>query len=259
MESILKLVLMMGIVTECVGLEKVELSIHEGSANFKEKIFVDVSGNYEIIKVPQHNNLSALEIFIDYQKGYRIEKIISERQCMVMKLDKSDGKPMDLVNGVKHAHNKFPKSSYTVVHESILTTGKVDLKSPIGKTAAQFCGTGMDIQHAVSYVGEDMNGFATQLFQNSVKRRQKRGMTTKGTDFRCCERGCGSQNSAFLTALKKCDGFQGRMVGNCRINVKPAGCTYRVLCPYNKKSGYWDCKSKHIYTSLVCCDFICNK
>jgi len=247
---------MMGIVTECVGLEKVELSIHEGSAHFKEKIFVDVSGNYEIIKVPQHNNLSALEIFIDYQKGYRIEKIVSERQCMVMKLDKSDGKPMDLVNGVKHVHNKFSSSSYTVVHESILTTGKVDLKSPIGKTAALFCGKGIDIQHAVRYVGDDLDGFATQLLRNYVeKRNEKRDIEIRG-DFRCCHAGCRSKMVAVMNA---CEGKMDKVKGNCRINNKSAGCTYRVLCPYNSVTGYWTCSESHKYHSLVCCDYVCKK
>jgi len=264
MKLFVGLLMMMGIVKECVGLEKVELSIHEGSANFKEKIFVDVSGNYEIIKVPQHNNLSALEIFIDYQKGYRIEKIISERQCMVMKLDKSDGKPMDLVNGVKHAHNKFPTSSYTVVHESILTTGKVDLKSPIGKTAAQFCGTGMDIQHAVSYVGEDMNGFATQLLRNAAeKKNEKRDMTPLQEDFRCCAKGCdlAKGQKEFRRKLNICNGNQMKMVASCKINTNPRGCVYRVLCPYDsaKNKGYWVCTSKHIFKSFVCCDFTCKK
>jgi len=253
--------MVIGTVAECIKLEKVELAIHEGSANFKEKIFVDGSGKYEIIKVPQHNNLSALEIFIDYQKGVRIEKVVNEKKCLVMSLDKTKEKPMDLVNGVKHVHNKFPTSSYMVVHESILTTGKVDLKSQIGKTASLFCGAGMDIQHAVAYVGDDMNGFAKQLLTNfAEKKNTKRDMPVR-SDYRCCSYMCtvdGNRKNMY-DVLMECNGKPEKIGVSCKIDTNPWGGVYRVLCPYNSNTGLWTCTSVHNFNSFVCCDYKCNK
>lgn len=250
----------MGIVTECVKLEKVELAIHEGSTDYKEQIFVDSSKRYQIIKVPQHNNLSELEIFFDYKKGYRIEKMVNDKECLVMKLDTSKEKPMDLVNGVKHVNNKFPTSSYTIVHESILTTGPVDLKSPIGKTAALFCGAGMKIQHAVSYVGEDLDGFATNLLRNYAEETiTKRDLQVK-MDLRCCSRGCITKESGrmkMVDVLNACNGNSAKLKAKCAIKNIPGGCTWRVVCPY--RNGIWTCNASHKFHSLVCCDYICKK
>jgi len=248
--------LMMVIVTESVKLEKVELAIHEGSADFKETIFVDSSGKYGIIKVPQHNNLTAVEIFLDYQKGYRIEKIVNEKICTVMKLDKSKDNPMDLLNGVKRVHNKFPTAMYTVVRKSTLTTGKVDLKSPIGKTAALFCGTGMDIQHAVSYVGEDLNEFVTQQFRTDAeKKNQKRSTIGLRKDYRCCRSGCSKTKAEGMSEiLNRCNGEIGKVKASCRVGA--FSCAFRVNCP--SINGLWTCTSIHDFDTVVCCDFSCN-
>lgn len=276
--------------TSLAKIQKVQLAIHEGNANFKEKIFVDELGRYEIIKVPKHNNVIAMDIFVDYKMGYKIYKRYAEKLCLVMDLAKDEVKPQELVDGVKKVKGKFPESRHMIENEHILPIGKVDADSKRGKSSAQFCGKDYRIQKAVAYIGEDLDGFITQQFLNGTSRNDeeeddsengekmlKNLMNLSNTDtspaksmqskrdtvvvHRWDVNCCGGHNVCMATMVKvlnQCNGIQSKIKGSCRITKNPLGCVYRVLCPYNTASGRWHCTTQHRYTSLVCCDFKCN-
>jgi hypothetical protein len=169
MRVLLPLVLM-AIGANC-KIEKVELEIQEGNAKFKQQVFIDKAGKYEIIKVPKHNDVSGVTLFSDYEKGYRIQKVPATNSCMVMKLDKSVGTPKEHMAGIENAKNVFPSNRYMVEKEQLFITGPVALASEIGKKALRFCGATYDISHALAYKGNNFDGYLKNVMAKAIKRK----------------------------------------------------------------------------------------
>lgn len=155
------------------GVQKVSLDILEGPAHFKEKILVDMTGRFEIIQMPHHNNFGAMDIFMDYKLGYQIRKFPEEFLCLVMANQKNEEKPQDLIDGVEQEHGIFPTTGFQVVEEDVYRIGNQDRSTPHGKMAVKFCGENFNIQKAITYKGDKANLDAFL----AKKRKEARGTT----------------------------------------------------------------------------------
>lgn len=265
--------------TTLAKIQKVELAIHEGNANFKEKIFVDEAGRYGIVKVPKHNDVMALEVFVDYKMGYRIHKRSAEKLCLVMDLAKDEEKPQEILDGVKQVNGKFSESSYTITNEQILPVGKIGANSKMGKSAAQFCGKDYNIVKAVAYVGDDIDGFVTEHLRNSStsndqedgedgekmlkdlmnisKVKKSSAISKRGVAIYIDLRVCPGKNQQALYEVQRCNGMMNHIEAKCKIQPSRS-CIYLVNCTYSASRGLHMCIKRHNYHTLICCDYKCK-
>jgi len=157
---------------EVESTQRAELTIHEGPATFKETVVTDDKGEIEIIRTPAHNGRSAEVVLKNFKKGYRIIKFPAEKICLVLKLDKDDEKPKQLLKSIKQVGGNFRMNEYMVKHEQLLPIGPADSKSDGGKMSKKFC-KGYTIHSTVAYQGNDLNAFVKKMLVEQMKDEEK--------------------------------------------------------------------------------------
>ncbi|CAH3150868.1 unnamed protein product [Pocillopora meandrina] len=67
--------------------------VSENGAAFTEEVEVDVDNQTEVLRVPQHNDVDAMEMMNDFREGLSVYRVPSARACYVSKLDSSLPEP----------------------------------------------------------------------------------------------------------------------------------------------------------------------
>lgn len=127
-----------GIKVNCLQ-ESYSLKIFEGGAVVDEKVEVDVANQTEVIRVPQHNDVDAMDLMNDFKVGLSIRRISSTRACYVSKIDPSLPSPakmkidMDTISSLSS-----PMELKTRINE-LRVVGFAN-RSSLPPSFLQFCG-----------------------------------------------------------------------------------------------------------------------
>ncbi|KAJ7323434.1 hypothetical protein OS493_031633 [Desmophyllum pertusum] len=70
-------------------VESYSLNILEKGTMVKEIVEVDVDNQTEVFRVPQHNDVDAMDLMNDFNVGLSVRRIPSTQDCYVSKLDSS--------------------------------------------------------------------------------------------------------------------------------------------------------------------------
>ncbi|KAJ7323435.1 hypothetical protein OS493_031634 [Desmophyllum pertusum] len=70
-------------------VESYSFSILEKGTMVKEVVDVDVDSQTEVFRVPQHNDVDAMDLMNDFNVGLSVRRIPSTQDCYVSKLDSS--------------------------------------------------------------------------------------------------------------------------------------------------------------------------
>ncbi|KAJ7381833.1 hypothetical protein OS493_038765 [Desmophyllum pertusum] len=77
-----------GVQVDC-KVESYALTILEKGTMVKEIVEVDVDNQTEVFRVPQHNDVVAMDLMNDFNVGLSVRRIPSTQDCYVSKLDSS--------------------------------------------------------------------------------------------------------------------------------------------------------------------------
>lgn len=86
------LITLNGVQVNCIT-ESYSFRVSENGAMFTEHVEVDVDNQTEVFRVPQHNDVDAMEMMNDFREGLSVYRVPSARACYVSKLDSSLPEP----------------------------------------------------------------------------------------------------------------------------------------------------------------------
>jgi len=226
-----------------------KMKLNENGEEFTEEIKVDIAGNTEEIKVPQHQNRMQADILSDFNIGFRALKIVKAKLCYISAIDASEQRPAQMEESMQLAHSKFPEDRFMIINDRYLKVRKMSADE-VGKKIAAHC-KGSEMFLAVKVTKENIEKTALGILK-AMRSRPKRD--TPVEEFTSC-----NFNSQTLTVMSTCP--RNRLGAQCKFyRTDQRTCAYKVQCrPVTDSTGrkVSSCTGQHKYSLLACCDFKC--
>lgn len=228
------------------------LPITEMGVKFDQMVVTDVTESLQSIVVPQHLQISGMTMLNDFKHNITIYKIEQEKRCYVMEMDPLQKENYKELNKGVHTLKKYVPSwsAYEKKTQNMFAGGPVDPTTVAGKRATSLCGP-FDIVRGVVSTEKDVNKFAIDQLKKSVSS----GMydLTLRDIFTCSD----DAMKVALAELKRCGGDMNDFHATCKF--RRSSCAYIVTCPYDTKMHYWNCKGKHNFDNMFCCEYACSR
>jgi len=227
-----------------------QMNLKENSVDFVEDINVDVAGNSERIRVPQHQDREQVDILNDFNMGLQALKIVKENICYISSIDASEQRPAQMEESLRLAHSRFPNDHYMVETSRFLPVRSMS-SNEVGSRIAKHCRGGSLV--LVEKVTQKNIREKALAAVNAMKSRQKRYSYSFYENNMAC-----SSNAA--ETIQSC--YERQLDPHCNeYSRSHYSCAYKVKCKFGTDSagqvGY-ACTGEHKYSLIVCCNFSCK-
>ncbi|KAJ7328631.1 hypothetical protein OS493_023900 [Desmophyllum pertusum] len=231
-------------------VDRYAFNIVENGTSVNEQVEVDVENQTEVIRVPQHNNVDAVEIMNDFDAGLSARRLPASKDCYVSKLDSSVPSPAKLKLDMEQASKQSLPDKVTTKTTGWSVVGFAD-RLDLPKKILDFCGS-LPIYNVEAVPLDSMN---TSLYRASSHGRKKRHHWYR--DYT----GCSHKDGPMMArCLKKVGIF--RLTFNCKYDT--IYCYYKAVCKHVSRNGlnplndYLCTGISHDLNVLgVCCSVTC--
>lgn len=129
-----------GVQVNCKA-DRYSLDILERGTEFKEILEVDVDNQTEVFRVPQHNDVDAMDMMNDFNLGLTVRRMPSARVCYVSHLDLSIPRPEQIKFSMEEMslRGQFPPSNVTIKKTGWKVVGYAS-RLDLPQTFIDFCG-----------------------------------------------------------------------------------------------------------------------
>ncbi|KXJ08733.1 uncharacterized protein LOC110248314 [Exaiptasia diaphana] len=213
------------------SLERFNFHITENGTKFEQKIYIDRKKQLELFKSPAHNGNPDSEYMFDFEMNMTVSRIKENRVCHISPLPSDLPRPKSLAKGLNALSGSSKHNIQKVVNQWSVGP-KVD-KSKLRKEIRDFCG---------KFPVYRLEPFSLDSVSIGKTGRSKRAtkkfiLCNPGTPIGC------NPNDWKLT---------------CKVLQRAGTCVYYIYgCSLNKLTKQFDCRKKHQYDSIVCCDAAC--
>jgi len=163
-------------------VEKYAFNIVENGTRVNEEVEVDVDEQTEVIRVPKHNNVDALELMNDFIAGLSARRDPENKVCYVSQLDPSFPPPGKMKLDMDQASRQSLPDEVITKRSAVRVVGFAD-RSALPQKILKFCGTLPTYEVEIKEILLD--GLNTTLRQDSGGARGKRDHF--GTLFTLCK------------------------------------------------------------------------
>ena len=231
-------------------LDKTHLKIKDGSVgapSVNETIYADPKDRFEIIKIPKHEENSALLLVNDFSQGYSIFKVDEVQTCYVTQLDIDASKPFQLEESVREAKHSFP-SSFTESQNTVIPIGPMDSATFMGRMAAKFCGLYQVLAADITKGEADLEAIKEKEMKELSEHLKQGGDAAEKEFAIAC-----SEEEVEDTLTECPDKFE-RLDVTCKIQSRTS--LYDIDCD-STGPPQPACSGNRHSTGFVCCDFHC--
>ncbi|XP_068754160.1 uncharacterized protein [Montipora capricornis] len=232
-------------------MEYYNLEINEKGTIFTEGIEIDEEQKIEVLRVPAHNDVPAVDFYHDLEMSVTVMKILSEQVCYITKMEPSLPSPQKLKEDIKRAATQRGSLPVTTKQNLLRPMGPVHRPS-LTKGVLAFCGVFPIYKADVSPMKILNSGEETIWREPRTRIRRTRQVMVNFRNFTACNK------FEIFARVEKCMEDDGHWDLSCKL--KTGGCYYYVSCRNQLSIGnaLWKCEESHItYPTPVCCDLVC--
>lgn len=251
--SILTILLRLIVLVSFHGLEvdcKVEryaFNIVENGASFNEQVEVDVDEQTEVFRVPQHNNVGAMDVMNDFEVGLAVRRVPSTKDCYVSKLDSSFPSPEKLRRDMDQASRQSLPDNVKTERTVLRMLGYAD-RLALPQKILDFCGS-----FPISKVEEiSLDSMNTTMVQEQGNGRRRR--SHYWSDWKGCSR-------KEMAKMNYCLSKHGPSGVTLHCKYQSTHCFYHTRCSHRKGSLSFDYYCNlivHHYNYVgICCTPSC--
>jgi len=183
----------------------------------------------EVIRVPQHNSVDAMDVMNDFEVGLRVRRVPSTKDCCVSKLDSSLPSPETLRRDMDQASRQSLPDKVKVERTVQQVLGFAD-RLALPQKFLDFCGS-----FPITKVEEiSLDSMNTTMVQEQGRGRRKR--------------------SHYWSDWKGCSSSEAATMNYCLDKYGPSG--VRLRCKYQTTNCYYYARCAH--TGSLSFDFKCN-
>ncbi|XP_020626672.1 uncharacterized protein LOC110064010 [Orbicella faveolata] len=233
--SVLKILLSLIVLLSFHGLkvdakvERYAFNIVENGASFNEEVEVDVDEQKEVIRVPQHNSVGAMDVMNDFEVGLTVRRVPSTKDCYVSKLDSSFPSPEKLRRDMDQASRQSLPDKVEIGRTVLQVLGFAD-RLALPQRILDFCGN-FPITRVEEISLDSMN---TTMVQEQGHGRRKR--------------------SHYWSDWKGCSSSEAKIMNDCLARYQPS--QIKLLCKYQTTTCYYYARCAH--RSGFSFDYYCN-
>ncbi|KAJ7328625.1 hypothetical protein OS493_023894 [Desmophyllum pertusum] len=232
-------------------VDRYAFNIVENGTSVNEQIEVDVENQTEVIRVPQHNNVDAVEIINDFDAGLSARRLPASKDCYVSKLDSSVPSPTKLKLDMDQASRQSAlPNNVTTKRTGWRVVGFAD-RSALPEKIVDFCGS-FPIFNVEPIPLDSMN---TTLHRISSHGRRKRSHWIKRWN------GCSpSDKDTMNDCLSKHGNDFKKIQLKCKYDI--FYCYFMAVCEHYDPNGLsleFICKKiiHEVNYPGVCCTPVC--
>ncbi|XP_027045976.1 uncharacterized protein LOC113673742, partial [Pocillopora damicornis] len=134
------LITLNGVQVNCIT-ESYSLSVSANGATFTGDVEVDVDNQTEVFRVPQHNDVDAMEMMNDFREGLSVYRVPSARACYVSKLDSSLPEPGKMRINMEQVSMQPRLSRHVTTKKRAWRVEGFAKRSALSKKFLDFCGS----------------------------------------------------------------------------------------------------------------------
>jgi len=228
-----------------------QMALDENGTQFTERIEIDEEQDFEVFRVPAHNNFEGADFYHDFKKRLTVTRILPRKVCYISDLDLSISPPSQLkadLDRVSSLADDLPVITESTV---VLVNGHAN-RLLLTKEILDFC-EALPIYNTINTKVNSNNGNETVILRNNRQNVE--------SSFQFC-----------LEALGR-DPFENVLKGGC---IRPDE-YWDVQCKFEQRSFltfiyYYvtchnqlafgrlqdNCRSvRKSYKIPTCCDYIC--
>ncbi|XP_065070434.1 uncharacterized protein LOC135695307 [Rhopilema esculentum] len=233
-----------------ISAENFRIQLAENGEKFSEEVKVDIAGNTEEIKVPQHQNRLQLHQLNDFNKGLSAMKLPTRKKCYISEIKAAEQRPLQMKESLTATHSRFPTDRYMVESTNQLVVRRMTAEE-VGEKIVAHCG-GYEMLYTVDVTKENAENVALGLAYY-IAGKTKRSTNTRITNFFAC-------TLKSVNVVYSCRGSNQRLGARCSFQRSDTNtCIYQITCPTTTSDRGLAavCQGTHRMSSLQCCDFVC--
>jgi len=240
-----------GLQVDC-KVEKYVLNIVENGTRVNQEVEVDVDEQTEVIRVPKHNNVDALELMNDFITGFSARRDPVSKVCYVSKLDPSIPPPGKMKRDLDQASRQSLPNKVKTERAELRVVGFAD-RTALSKKILKFCGT-------FPIYDVEEKEFPMEILNVSRREISGRVRIKRGHDnlrFRLCSPGN-------LPKLEHCLKKAGHIYLTHNCTTDTVNCFYLVRCSQGQYPGddkYFNYSCTEVAHKInyfgVCCTVSC--
>ncbi|CAH3028541.1 unnamed protein product, partial [Porites evermanni] len=121
-------------------VDRYSFQIVEKGTLVKEEIEIDLENQKEVVRVPQHNEVDAMDLLNDFNAGLSVRRVPSTQDCYVFQLDPSFPTPQKLKLDMEQA-SKQPIPNKVSAEKFITKVLGLANRLALPQSIVDFCGT----------------------------------------------------------------------------------------------------------------------
>lgn len=229
------------------NVDRYSLEIVEKGTLVKEEIEIDLENQEEVVRVPKHNDVDAMDLLNDFKAGLSVRRVPSTQDCYVFKLDPSFPTPQKLKLDMEQA-SKQPIPNKVSAEKFITKVLGLANRLALPQRIVDFCGT-FPVYMAEEVPVDAINATFYKIQDKGRKKRHHR----VSADLHHCD-GDGKQ---MLRCVNKLGHFNFRV----QCTYRRSRCYYILQCKHvgHRISATYECSQivHHMNVDTVCCTAIC--
>ncbi|CAH3150901.1 unnamed protein product [Pocillopora meandrina] len=240
------LITLNGVQVNCIT-ESYSYRVSENGATFTEDVEVDVDNQTEVFRVPQHNDVDAMEMMNDFREGLSVYRVPSARACYVSKLDSSLPEPGKMRVNMEQASMQPRLSRHVTTKKRAWRVEGFAQRSALPQKFLDFCGS-----FPIYTIEQTSMNFSVSSF----RRGHGRGKRSIQIDtFAAC-----SPDS--LIEFERCLSRRWNIYGHANYKLEckfQTHCSFYVVECVPSSQGRYQCNGiDHVSNYLgFCCDIKC--
>lgn len=244
-------------------VDRYKMSIVEKGTPYTEQIEVDEKQDFEIFRVPGHNDIDGADFYHDFKTRVTVTKVPTRMACFIAKMDPSMPSPGKLKADLDRAASQSNQLPVTAQEHNAVVTGPAD-RSKLTKEILDFCGN-LPIYNTENSVNPIKNENGTLTLIQKPTRRLRRQLPDGG--YTSCLASLSEGRKHPTQNVRGCIKKPSTWRLQCRFTRLSRNCHFYATCtraaapPNNPQQSFqWICTSKHLFGTTLysyCCDFVC--
>lgn len=213
------------------NVDRYSFQIVEKGTLVKEEIEIDLENQEEVIRVPKHNGVDAMDMLNDFNAGLSVRRVPSTQDCYVFKLDPSFPTPQKLKLDMEQV-SKQPMPNEVSVEKFITRVLGLANRLALPQRIVEFCGT------FPIYMAEEI---PTDAINATFYKIQDRGR---------------KKRHHLLSRIHACSNAALEKAMNC---INQMGFNFNLQCTYRTANRFYVVFCKHSHGFRIAMRYRCSR